>query len=126
MDKISNICFKIAGHACKLIEIDDPLPPESRFTWTLLFNLDCDVDFLCIGRLIVKTFVLEPKAPSIDIVNHEGWQTTVLLFDGWVATVCTLVAPGDLVADEPCVCFDVLQKYKTNLILNWNFFFLNN
>ena len=35
-------------------------------------SFDCDVDFLCIGLIMVKTLVLEPKGPSIDMVNQEG------------------------------------------------------
>lgn len=37
------------------------------------------VDFFWKGRLMVNTLVLEPNAPSIDMVSHEGWDGTRLL-----------------------------------------------
>ena len=77
-----------------------------------LLNLEFDIDFLWIGRFIVKTLVLEPNAPSIDIVSHDGWQTTEL---DEAATACEPVAlfedtPGDLLVDEPVACLDELFK----------------
>ena len=62
---------------------------------------------------MVKTLVLEPNAPSIDIVSHDGWQTTELDEVG-VSELFTMfdeAAPGDLVVvDEPGACLDELFK----------------
>ena len=51
VDKISSICFRMAGHACKLIEIDEPALVESVFVvlfgaTEVLLNLEFDIDFL--------------------------------------------------------------------------------
>ena len=105
----------MAGHACKLIEIDEPALLDSAFT--LLFeveealpNLEFEMDFLWIGRFIVNTLVLEPNAPSIDIVTHEGWQRTEL-DEAWAACkLLTLFADalGDFIVDEAAACLDEL------------------
>ena len=65
VDNNSNICLKIAGQACKLIVINEPLEDSIEI-------LDCGVDFFWNGLFIVNTLVLEPNAPSIDMVSHDG------------------------------------------------------
>lgn len=66
VESISRICLKIAGHACRFMVIDEP----HELSMVSLPG----VDFFWKGRLIVNTFVLEPKAPSSDMVSHEGCE----------------------------------------------------
>lgn len=65
VDRISRICLKMAGQACRLIVMEEPLECS-------MVSVLPGVDFFWKGLLMVNTFVLEPKAPSIDMVSHEG------------------------------------------------------
>ena len=66
---------------------------------------------------MVKTFVFDPNGPSIDMVNHDGWQTTVV---GCGVVVVDVEAklllfadeePGDFVELCPlALCFDVDER----------------
>lgn len=92
VESISRICLKMAGHACRLMVIDEP----HELSMVSLPG----VDFFWNGRLIVNTFVFEPKAPSIDMVSHEGCEVTR---DDDVAGNAT----GDLVIFECLLCFEL-------------------
>ena len=81
MDRISRICLNMAGQACRLIVIEEPLECS-----TVIEDLP-GVDFFWKGRFMVKTFVFEPNAPSMDMVNHDGCDETRL--DEFDATVVT-------------------------------------
>ena len=77
VDNISSICLRMAGHACVLIEMVDEKPALVVAAVDVVasavgVSFDCDVDFLCMGFMMVNTFVLEPNGPSMDMVSHEG------------------------------------------------------
>ena len=88
VERISRICLKMAGQACRLMVIEEPVVLS-------MVSLP-GVDFLWKGRFMVKTLVLEPNAPSMDMVSQEGCDET-----RWVVVVGGAVLL--VLAEEPGV-----------------------
>ena len=117
VDNSSNICLKMAGQACKLIEIKEPFEVSIEI-------FDCGVDFFWNGLFMVNTLVLEPNAPSIDMVSHDGCVDTKLLLLLVEIRVEVVMAPvpGDLDA-ETCLAFplDCLESVSAHWIASCEF-----
>ena len=87
VERISRICLKMAGHACRLMVMEEAL---ARSVAGPLLGVGAD--FFWGGRVMVKTLVLEPKAPSMDMVSQEGWQEREVV----------LAAGGQADVVDPC------------------------